>query len=92
MVKALIDAGVNLKKDWSRKFKRIEEMQFPVLLAAYVGNTDLISLPIRHGASVDVADYEGRSPLHYAAILGHTDAAHTLCSYEHWRGSTDRNG
>lgn len=92
MVKALIDAGADLQKDWTSKFKQIQYMQFPVLLAAYVGNTELINLLIRHGARVDVTDFEGRSPLHYAAIFGHTDAARTLYLYEILRESTDRGG
>lgn len=92
MVKALINVGVDLKVDWSRQYRRIEYFQFPVLLAAFVGNTDIITLLIEHGAKLDVTDYEGRNPLHYVAILGHVDAAHLLCSYKAPNQITDKEG
>jgi hypothetical protein len=92
MVKALIDIGVALDKRWLRRWKRIYEEQFPVLLASFVGNSELIKLLVKHGASVDVSDYEGRSPLHYATMLGHVDAAHTLCLHKQLLKSKDEMG
>jgi ankyrin repeat protein len=80
MVKALIEFGVDLNKPWRRRWTRIYEEQFPVLLASFVGNAELISFLVDSGAKVDVQDYDGRNPLHYAVILGHIEAACVLCT------------
>jgi len=39
-------------------------------LAAVTGNFDVISLLLKHGASIRVLDSQGRSPLHLAAWSG----------------------
>ncbi|KIX00054.1 uncharacterized protein Z518_10981 [Rhinocladiella mackenziei CBS 650.93] len=44
MVKALIDTGVDLNKPWPRTYARIQDQQFPVLLASYTGNVELINM------------------------------------------------
>lgn len=90
MVKALIDTGVDLNKSWPRKYVCLYDYQFPTLLASYVGNVELIDLLISHGANLDVADYDGRSPLHYSAILGHAELARRLCNYRQLINLEDR--
>lgn len=92
MVKALIDIGADLNTSWQRRWKRIYEEQFPVLLASFVGNARLIELLVSHGASVEVTDYEGRTPLHYAAMLGHHEAATVLCAHKQLLQSRDEGG
>jgi ankyrin repeat protein len=39
-------------------------------LAAFTGNTDIISMLLKRGASPRVLDLQGRSPLHLAAWSG----------------------
>ncbi len=92
MVKALIDIGVELNTPWQRRWTRIYEEQFPVLLASFVGNAKLIELLVSHGASVNVSDYKGRTPLHYAAMLGHFEAATVLCVHKQLLESRDERG
>jgi len=41
----------------------------------------LVRLLLREGAYVDAADQRGRSPLHYAAYLGHSDVIRDLVQY-----------
>lgn len=92
MVKALIDTGIDLNVRWGAKYKRIEDIQYPVLLASFLGNAELINLLVGEGASVCVSDYEGRTPLHYAVILGHVEAAQALCSHPQLLDQVDKEG
>lgn len=92
MVKALIDIGVNLNKVWSRRYTRLDEYQFPALLASYVGSLELLDLVLCHGASVDVADFDGQTPLHYAVILGRTEMAQKLCTHKQLLNAQDSKG
>lgn len=91
MVKALIDFGVDLNVSWGRNFKRINYMQFPVLLSSFTGNAKTIDLLVNAGASVEVFDYEGRNPLLYAVMLGHEEAARLLCQHVQLLKSLDKD-
>jgi ankyrin repeat protein len=52
----------------------------------------MIDLLIGHGASLEVADYDGRSPLHYSVILGHAETARRLCTHKKLLNSQDSEG
>ncbi|KAJ3085363.1 phosphate system positive regulatory protein pho81 [Quaeritorhiza haematococci] len=54
--------------------------------AAISGRLDLLRLCSEHGATLNIRDVYGRSPLHYAAMYGHHDCAMFLIS------GTDING
>ncbi len=47
-----------------------QEDQTPLHIAALYGHTEAVAILLTHGASVDVRDYYGRSPLHTAVIGG----------------------
>jgi len=38
----------------------------------------MVRLLLREGATVDVTDKHGRTPLHWAAYMGHDDVIHDL--------------
>ncbi|KAH7353746.1 hypothetical protein B0T11DRAFT_287334 [Plectosphaerella cucumerina] len=43
----------------------------PLMLAVIAGNEGIVEMLLDHGASLDVVDKEGRSPVEVAAALGH---------------------
>ncbi|MEH1793746.1 ankyrin repeat domain-containing protein [Nostoc sp.] len=49
-----------------------------LLIAAYYGNKDIVELLITSGASVDVVDDSGETPLHKASFKGHQDVVKLL--------------
>ena len=49
--------------------------------AAKKGNTDCLRLLLESGASVDIRDTSGATPLHYAADNNHIDAVKLLLEY-----------
>jgi ankyrin repeat protein len=53
---------------------------------------ELLELLLCHGASVDVSDFDGRHPLHYAVILGHNETAHRLCMHKKLLNAQDNEG
>jgi ankyrin repeat protein len=50
----------------------------PIDYAARAGHKDIISELLKRGARVDIADEDGRTPLHWAAIKGKNDACIVL--------------
>lgn len=47
-----------------------QEQQTPLHIASRLGNTDIVSLLIQHGAAVDAATKDQYTPLHIAAKEG----------------------
>lgn len=53
----------------------------PLTLAAHLGLTNIAELLVRHGATVDILDPHGTSPLYMASIQNHFDTVRMLASY-----------
>src|SRR4051812_2006295 len=58
--------------------KKDAEGRTPLLLAASLGEKDMVHLLITNGAHTEDKDPLGETPLSIAAMKGHTEAAHVL--------------
>ncbi len=69
------------KKDPTRRdVQHRGDQVYQLINAASLGDIDEISRLIAHGADINAADYDGRSPLHLAAAEGRKDAVAFLVS------------
>lgn len=81
------------KKDPTRRSVQHRSDQiYQLINAACLGDIDEISRLIAHGADINAADYDGRTPLHLAASEGRKDAVAFLVSRNANRMAKDRWG
>ncbi len=81
------------KKDPTRRDAQHRGDQvYQLINAASLGDIDEISRLIAHGADINAADYDGRSPLHLAAAEGRRDAVAFLVSKNANCAAKDRWG
>jgi ankyrin repeat protein len=63
----------------SRSISQLPQLIPPLLLGAYMGDTNMVRNALRNGASIrDTRDSQGRTAAHIAAQFGHTDILNLL--------------
>lgn len=64
-----------LHLDSSKEVKKLSNSLFPTLLcyAARTNDLNLVGILAQYGAKPSIPDYNGRTPLHVAASLGHIE-------------------
>ena len=72
LIEAGADVNIPEKMDWHRQ---------PIHLAAKVGDLDLVSKLVAHGACVDALDASQMTPLHWASLGGHASTVEWLIKH-----------
>ena len=82
--------GVTHKSAIDIKNKTDKMGRTPLHWAAVLGETDIVTLLLKHGADHTLSDSNGAFPLHYAAQTDLTDNGETVRAMVETRGITDR--
>ncbi len=75
LVKSLIDLKIDINN------QNIPAKATPILIASYIGNTDIVQLLLENGANVNLVDDENDTPLHCACLHGHFTIAQSLLEH-----------